>query len=139
MSLTNAKDLYFVSCAGTGASLMGIRQSLIESGFSVKICLVEPYGCDSKNKKFKDHKFEGMSVGVSPPFIDWNVINRIIYVNFEDALEEKKYLAKKLGHLVGNTSAACILASRIIEQENPNVPVLTIVYDHGLWYDDLVT
>ena len=137
MNLVNSRDLYFVSCAGTGASLMGIRQSLIENGFSVKTCLVEPFGCDSENEKFIEHRFEGMSVGVSPPFINWSVVDRKIYVNFEEALEEQKYLARKFGHFVGNTSAACVFASRIIERENPNIPVLTIIYDHGLWYDDL--
>ena len=118
---------------------MGIRQSLINNGFSVKTCLVEPFGCDSEQEKFTDHKFEGMAVGVSPPFINWNNIDKKIYVNFETALEEQKYLAKKLGQFVGNTSAACVVASRIIEKENPNIPVLTMIYDHGLWYDDLIT
>lgn len=136
--LFNSRELYFVSCAGTGASLMGIRKSLINSGFSVKTCLVEPYGCDSEHKKFIEHRFEGMSVGVPPPFIDWNVIDKKIFIEFDKALEEQKYIAKTLGHLIGNTSAACIVASRIIERENKNTPVLTMIYDHGLWYSDLI-
>lgn len=139
VNLTDSRELYFVSCAGTGASLMGIRQSLIKNGFSVKTCLVEPSGCDSENEKFTDHRFEGMAVGVAPPFINWNDIDKKIYVSFEDALEEQRYLAKKFGQFVGNTSAACVAASRIIEKENPDIPILTISYDHGLWYDDLIT
>ena len=134
----NSKELYFVSCAGTGASLMGIRQSLIDRKFSVKTYLVEPDGCDSENEIFVDHRFEGMSVGVSPPFVKWEAIDEKIHINFRDALKEQKNFAKKHGQLIGNTSAACLHAARVIEQENKNIPILTIIYDHGLWYDDLI-
>lgn len=139
INLIDSRELFFVSCAGTGASLMGIRKSLIANGFSVKTCLVEPSGCDSENEKFTDHRFEGMAVGVSPPFINWNDIDIKIHIDFEIALDEQKYIAKKIGQFVGNTSAACVAASRIIEKENPHTPILTMIYDHGLWYDDLIT
>lgn len=138
MNFMNSRELCFVSCAGTGASLMGIRQSLVQKGFCVQTYLVEPSGCDSQHGKFVDHRFEGMAVGVTPPFINWEDIDKKIYISLEDALEEQKYFAAKLGQFIGNTSAACIAASRIIEKENPGVPILTIIYDHGLWYDDLI-
>ena len=84
LNLIDSRELYFVSCAGTGASLTGIRQSLVKNGFCVKTCLVEPSGCDSENGKFTDHRFEGMAVGAPPPFINWNDIDKKIYISFED-------------------------------------------------------
>lgn len=132
-----SKDIIFVSCAGTGASLMGIRESLIDYGYRVQTCLVEPEGCDTEKGEFIDHRFEGMSVGVIPPFVDWSVIDQKIGVSFEEALNTQKSVARKQGHFIGNTSAACIHAAHTIEKTTPNTSILTMIYDHGAWYNDL--
>ena len=36
--ITDKKDVYFVSCAGTGASLMGIHEALSKRGYFVDVC-----------------------------------------------------------------------------------------------------
>lgn len=135
--LTPTRHLTFIACAGTGASLMGIRQALLYQGFTVTTCLVEPAGTDAKSGIFGEHRLEGMSVGVSPPFLDWDVIDNRYFVSHEDMLNAQQWFAASYGHLIGNTSAACLHVARSVSEQSRD-PVLSIVYDGGLWYDDLL-
>ena len=135
--VTNNRNVCFVSCAGTGASLMGIQHALKSDGFNVSTCLVEPEGVDSKRDIFKDHIFEGMSVGVKPPFLDWEEIDRRIFITEEQMLVTQKQVSSEQGYLVGNTSAACIAAANLLSCELSNCIVLTIAYDSGLWCDNI--
>lgn len=135
---TSNKDIIFVSCAGTGASLMGIRQCLIQNGFNVTTSYVEPLGCDSENGLFVDHRFEGMSVGVTPPFVNWSVIDSKNHVSFDEMLVTQKEFFAETGHVVGNTSAACIKVAQEESRKHPDKIVFTMAYDHGLWYEDLI-
>lgn len=127
--------LTFVSCAGTGASLVGIAKALKFAGYAVDVVLVEPQGCDSFNGIFVDHKLEGMSVGVPPPFLDWSLISEVKTVSYEEMSETRKIFARTLGLLAGNTSAACLtVADALVHRANNDHKILAIVYDHGLWY-----
>ncbi|MDC8786056.1 pyridoxal-phosphate dependent enzyme [Roseateles koreensis] len=131
----HVKRLSFVACAGTGASLTGIARSLRASGFQIDVVLVEPEGCDSSTGKFCDHPFEGMSVGVSPPFLDWTHINQTQWVRFSDVVKTQRRISVERGFFVGNTSAACLhVAMQMRNHLAADHKVLTIVYDHGLWY-----
>ncbi len=97
--------------------------------------LVEPQGCDSQKGIFSDHKLEGMSVGVVPPFLDWNLINEIRTVSYDEVMNTRKIFARTAGFLAGNTAAACLtVASQLARGATDDHKVLTILYDHGLWY-----
>ncbi|WJF90035.1 pyridoxal-phosphate dependent enzyme [Paraburkholderia bonniea] len=129
------KKLTFVSCAGTGASLTGIATALKHAGYAVDVVLVEPQGCDSRNGIFTSHKLEGMSVGVVPPFLDWNLINEVRTVSHEEAMETRQTLARTLGFIAGNTAAACLtVAHTLARSASCEHKVLSLMYDHGLWY-----
>ncbi|MFM0306378.1 pyridoxal-phosphate dependent enzyme [Paraburkholderia sp. RL17-383-BIF-A] len=127
--------LTFVSCAGTGASLVGIAKALTLAGYSVTVVLVEPKGCDSRNGIFSDHKLEGMSVGVVPPFLDWDLISEIRTVSHDEVLNTRKSFARTSGFLAGNTAAACLtVASSLARDATADHKILSVFYDHGLWY-----
>ncbi len=134
-NFANVKHLTFVACAGTGASLTGIASSLKSFGYSVNVALVEPVGCDSHRGVFCDHAMEGMSVGVTPPFLDWNLVNQVHHVSFEDVLNTQSTISKTRGLFVGNTTGACMhIATQLCTPPQADHKVLTVVYDHGLWY-----
>ncbi|NML99197.1 pyridoxal-phosphate dependent enzyme [Paraburkholderia sp. RP-4-7] len=129
------KKLTFVACAGTGASLVGITKALQSAGYAVAVVLVEPQGCDSRNGIFTDHKLEGMAVGVTPPFLDWSLIDDIRTVSFEEVVETRKVFARTSGFLAGNTAAACLyVANALARGATDDHKILSILYDHGLWY-----
>lgn len=128
-------ELIFVGCAGTGASFSGVSDSLVQNGYKVTTVLVEPQGCDSQNNIFTNHSFEGMSVGVSPPFLNWEKIDHIHYVSDDDIDSIKKNIFKMHGVLVGNTSAACYKVASDLEVHcNNSKKILTFFYDSGIWY-----
>jgi cysteine synthase len=128
--------LVFVSCAGTGASLTGIARALRASGVVVDVVLVEPEGCDSREGLFVEHPFEGMSVGVPPPFLDWSLVSDVRRIGFEKAKRRQRQFSKSAGLFLGHTSAACLdVAYDLIEHKaSAGTKVLSIAYDHGLWY-----
>jgi len=133
--LDNIQSVSFVTCAGTGAHLTGITRALRRAGFTVDITLVEPTGCDSRAGIFVDHRFEGMAVGVKPPLLEWDLVDHIVHVDQATMLATQKRFAALHGYFVGNTSAACMsVASAMAGRMPASHKVLTIAYDHGLWY-----
>lgn len=133
--LDNIKNISFVSCAGTGAHLTGITRALLSAGYTVDVTLVEPTGCDSRNSIFVEHNFEGMAVGVKPPLLDWDLVSDAVHIDHASMLATKQRIAATQGYIVGNTSAACLAAASALTVQLPKShKVLTIAYDHGLWY-----
>ncbi|MGV3655377.1 MAG: PLP-dependent cysteine synthase family protein [Noviherbaspirillum sp.] len=134
-ALPQIDEITFVACAGTGASLTGIANCLSDAGYLLKTILVEPAGCNSFSGCFQDHKFEGMAVGVKPPFLDWSLISDIIRVEHQEMTDTQRQFAAMRGYFIGNSSAACLFAARKIMPRKPGShKILTIFYDHGMWY-----
>jgi cysteine synthase len=125
----------FAACAGTGASLTGIARGLRKAGYEVDTVLVEPAGCNGREGVFVDHPFEGMAVGVSAPFLDWELVCAVDRVSPELAEHTRWLAAQRTGFVVGMTSAACLcVALGRASEATPRHKTLAIVYDHGLWY-----
>ena len=132
---SDTRRLRFVVCAGTGAHLTGITRALRRRNFDVAVTLVEPEGCDSRNGVFVNHRLEGMAVGVKPPMLDWDLVDEVRRVNEATMLDEQQRFAKRHGWMVGNTSAACLaIAADMAARRADDRKVLSIAYDHGLWY-----
>lgn len=134
------KRLLFVGCAGTGASFTGITQALIDHGFDVEAVLVEPAECDIRKGVFRDHRLEGMAVGVAPPFLDWSLVHDVYGVDLKETLEAQRHFYMHNGIHIGNTSAACFAVARqLLERsEFRNRVLVTMAYDSGLWYADMI-
>jgi cysteine synthase len=131
-------SIILVACAGTGASLTGIARSLRTAGYATDVILVEPAGCDSQAGIFVDHRMEGMAVGVKPPLLDWSLVTEVIRVNQATMIAAQNSFAGTHGHYVGNTSAACLAVAReIAGRATARRKILTLMYDHGLWYFQL--
>ena len=77
-----------------------------------------------KNKNL-NHKLEGISDDFVPDLLDKNLIDDIILINDEDAINMSTLLAKKLGLGVGITSGANFLGAVISNIDN----VITIFPD----------
>lgn len=128
-------SVVLVACAGTGASLTGIARALKTGGYATEVVLVEPAGCDSRAGVFVDHRLEGMAVGVKPPLLDWSLVTDVVRVDQATMLATQNSFAGSHGHYVGNTSAACLAAARALAgTASASRKILTLMYDHGLWY-----
>ena len=134
------KSIVFVACAGTGASFTGVTQALIDHGFDVETVLVEPAECDLRRGIFADHRLEGMAVGVPPPFLDWSLVDEVCPVSLEQTLDAQRHFYRHNGVHIGNTSAGCFAVARQLLDRHKyrNKVVVTMAYDSGLWYADIL-
>lgn len=103
----------FVSGVGTGGTLIGNALGLKEKFKNIKIIAMEPEKMPllSNGKIIGNHKIEGIGDDFIPGLYDKNLIDQIILINDDDAINMTRILAEKLGLGVGISSGANFLAS----------------------------
>jgi cysteine synthase A len=106
---------YFVCAVGSGGSLSGIAKVLKPLG--VKIIAVEPKNSPviynkikNKNLPIKPHKIQGIGAGFIPKTIDLNLIDDVVLIDEDEAIEFTKKLPN-YGITGGISTAANILAA----------------------------
>ena len=112
--LNGVKDIdSFVSGIGTGGTLMGVAKRLKEYNKNIKIIALEPDKMPllSGGKIIGNHKIEGIGDEFIPKLVSQSLIDKVIKINDEDAINMSRILASKLGLGVGISSGANFLAS----------------------------
>ena len=117
----------FVAGIGTGGTLMGVAKALREKFPKVKIIGVEAA------ESF--HQIEGISDGIIPKILDFNLIDEILKIKSKDAIFMAKKLAENKGLLVGISSGANVLAALKLSKKYKNV--VTVLPDRAERYLDL--
>ena len=125
----------FISGVGTGGTLMGIAKKLKKWDNNIKIVAIEPDKMPiiSKNKIISNHKIEGIGDDFVPDLLDKSMLDDIILINDDDAINMSRRLSKELGLGVGISSGANFIAG-IVLQEKINKPVVTIFSDDNKKY-----
>lgn len=125
----------FVSGIGTGGTLIGVAKRLKEANKNVKIYALEPDKMPllSQNKIIENHKIEGIGDDFVPKIVDKSLINKIILVNDEDAINMARKIALNLGIGVGISSGANLIAS-ILAKEETKGNVVTVFPDDNKKY-----
>lgn len=126
----------FVGGVGTGGSISGVGEILKKRYLSMKVFCVQPYGCDILNNVFIKHKIQGLAVGIIPKNLNINIIDKVVSVKEEEALELLKIILKYEGLHVGVSTAANLAAIKKISEQSDRLTFVTIAYDTGYQYLD---
>lgn len=102
----------FVAGVGTGGSITGIGKALKQLNPQVQIVAVEPLSCPVLSKGEKGvHAIQGLSSGHVPALLDRDILDDILTVSDDDALQMAKKLARMEGIAVGISSGATVSAA----------------------------
>ena len=125
----------FVSGIGTGGTLIGVAKKLKESDNNIKICALEPDKMPllTQNKVIENHKIEGIGDDFIPKIVDRKLIDEIILINDEDAINMSRKIAKELGIGVGISSGANMIAS-VLAKANNKKEIVTVFADDNKKY-----
>jgi cysteine synthase A len=126
----------FVAGVGTGGTLTGVGEVLKERYPAVQIVAVEPAGSPVlSGGQPGPHKIQGIGAGFVPDVLNMEVVDEVIAVTHEEALETARRLAREEGLLVGISSgAAAFAALRVAERLGDGKAVVVILPDTGERY-----
>jgi len=130
----------FVAGVGTGGTITGVGQVLKERRPECKIVAVEPkLSSVLSGGSPGAHKIQGIGAGFVPEVLDQGVIDEVIAVDDEDALEMARRAAREEGLLVGFSAGAAIVAARELagREEMAGKRIAMIVPDSGERYMSL--
>jgi len=103
----------FVAGVGSGGTLQGVGKFLKEHKANVKIVAVEPK--DSSALLGHEpglHQIQGIGDGFIPDVLDVSMVDDVVEVSDEDAIETTRELSRDHGLLVGISSGANVWAAR---------------------------
>src|SRR3954471_5787862 len=125
---------------GTGGTITGVGQVLKERRPSVHIVAVEPATSPVLSGGLPGpHKIQGIGAGFVPEVLDREVIDEIIPVSDEDALDRARAAAQREGLLIGISAGAAVRAALDLaaREEMAGKRIVVIVPDSGERYMSL--
>src|SRR4051812_13266718 len=130
----------FVAGVGTGGTITGVGQMLRERAPETLVIAVEPASSPVLSGGAPGpHKIQGIGAGFVPELLDRSVVDEVLAVSDEDALETARLVAREEGVLSGISAGANIWAALEVagRPEMAGKRVVTIVCDSGERYMSL--
>jgi cysteine synthase A len=126
-----------VAGVGTGGTITGVAEALKKKKPEFRAIAVEPKDSPVlSGGKPGTHKIQGIGAGFLPEILNRKIIDEIIQVSNEDAIQTAKGLAREEGILAGISSGAATFAAINVakRKENKDKLVVVILPDTGERY-----
>lgn len=134
---TEGKVDIIVAGVGTGGTISGIARGLKAKNPSIKAVAVEPASSQVlAGKPAGAHKIQGIGANFVPENFDKTVVDEILPVSNENAIETARKLATQEGLLSGISSGAAVWAANELSKrpENKGKLIVVILPDSGERY-----
>jgi cysteine synthase A len=136
MDTDGAVDL-FVAGVGTGGTITGVGQVLKKRKPSIRIIGVEPEDSPVlSGGKPGPHKIQGIGAGFVPDILDRDVLDQVVAVSSQDAVNMAGRLMREEGIMCGISSGANLHAAVKLanKPENKDKLIVSIICDTGERY-----
>jgi cysteine synthase A len=119
-----------IAGVGTGGTITGVSQVIKQRKPSFKAIAVEPSASPVlSGGKAGPHKIQGIGAGFIPSILDQQIIDEIIQVSNEDAIEMARIIARVEGIPAGISSGAALTAAIKVgsREENTGKQIVVII------------
>ncbi len=120
----------FVCGIGTGGTITGVARALKKYNKDIRVVGIEPASSPFLTEgKSGIHKIQGLGAGFKPDVLDLNLIDEVVCVEDDIALEYNKKLVKNEGIFAGISSGAAYFVTLKLKEEYPDKRVVAIFAD----------
>lgn len=134
---TNGEIDILVAGVGTGGTITGVGEVLKQRKPNLRVVAVEPDESPVlSGEKSGSHKIQGIGAGFVPDILNTKLLDEVLRVKSDHAMEAARRLAQEEGLLVGISSgAAAYAAMEMIKREKKrDLTVVAILPDTGERY-----
>jgi cysteine synthase A len=127
----------FVAGVGTGGTITGVGEVLREHNPQCRLVAVEPAASAVLSGRLPGpHKIQGIGAGFVPAVLRRELLDEVIAVQDEDAIETARELARREGVLAGISAGAAVWAALEVARrpESQGARIVTILPDSGERY-----
>jgi cysteine synthase A len=124
----------FVACVGTGGTLTGVGRFLKEKNPQTRVIAVEPSASPLLSKGIAGkHGIQGIGANFVPAVLDKSVLDEVLTVSGDEAIEMAKTLYQLENAFVGISSGANVLGAIALakREENKGKKIVTVFPDSG--------